>query len=99
MSRIHNAAVAVRAYDAERLTGDDLETLIQDMITDALHYATRECSNDTDGIIRRALANYEAELQEPQCDYCGRWQDESLELEWNGETGQHVDCERKAGDQ
>lgn len=34
----------------------------------------------------------------PCCDYCDGFEDETPALTWNGDTGCHVECERKAGE-
>ena len=31
---------------------------------------------------------------DPTCDYCGRRQDDTLDMVWDGDTGCHVECER-----
>jgi hypothetical protein len=34
-------------------------------------------------------------VNEPTCDICGKGQCFTPEMEWNGETGNHVECEAK----
>ena len=38
----------------------------------------------------------ECECGSPQCDVCGAFQLGTPDMEWNGETGMHVDCEGAA---
>ena len=54
----------------------------QDMVDEAVHR------------VSEVLAGYRL----PTCDYCDRVEDYSPELTWNGDTGCHVECERKAGE-
>jgi hypothetical protein len=30
---------------------------------------------------------------DPRCDYCDKTQESTSDLEWNGETGNHIECE------
>jgi len=38
----------------------------------------------------------ECECYSPRCDVCGAFQYATPDMEWNGETGLHVDCEGAA---
>lgn len=78
-------------YCPECVTGED--------DPDACHV----CGNTDDGAVEVMLdgalvtvceRHAAAIPEDPTCDYCGRRQDDTLDMIWDGDTGCHVECER-----